>query len=308
MKAFILFASFTIFLTLQAIYWVIVNRRNKKMAILEQRLGSADGDDAEINDGLFKEELENEFSKNLADLLRGAGDDDDLKAFYQKALIYGAIGCLAALLIFQNIELGLMGFIGGPLFLYFQLVKKRDARVDRIEQQLPEALEMMIISLRAGQSLEQTFNLNARELEAPIGDEFQRISDEMNVGRSMDDSLRAFSQRLKGAKTIRTFVVSALVLRQTGGNLIEVLEAIIDTMRQQAQYERKLKSMTAEGRSNARTLGALPPIFVTLSYLASPDYMSQILVHPIGQFMAGLSLTLYLVGFFWVRRLVTPRN
>jgi tight adherence protein B len=190
---------------------------------------------------------------------------------------------------------------------YLLLVRKKRLRVSRIEEQLPEALEVMTISLRAGQSLAQTIRLTATELQAPIGDELRRVAEEQELGRPLDEALVAMSRRLKEARTVRSFVVSVLVLRQTGGNLIEVLESIIDSMRQQAQYERKLKAMTAEGRSSSRMLTLLPPIFVFLAYLADTSYIGKLLSDPIGRVLMTISLVLYVIGIVWVRRLVNPK-
>ena len=302
---FVFFISLTVFTGMQATYWWFTSRRESRERRLIDRLAQ---DNEGEGEQLLRDKVEGNISSHLTDLLRGAGEDDSLKALNSKALLYAVLGFLSGILGFASLFAALLFAVAGVGFLYLQLLSKREARTLKIEEQLPEALELMIISLRAGQSLEQTLALNAKEIEGALGDEFNRIVEEMKLGRPLDDSLRAFGERLPGAKTIRTFVVSVLVLRQTGGNLIEVLEAIIDTMRQQAQYESKLRSMTAEGRSNARTLGALPPLFVVMAYFASPEYMSQIVDHPVGRGMGIMSLILYCSGFIWVRRLVRPQS
>ena len=120
--------------------------------------------------------------------------------------------------------------------------------------------------------------------------------------------MKSMAARLSGARTVKGFVVSVLVLRQTGGNLIEVLESIIDTMRLQARYEHKLKSMTAESRSNARTLGALPPAFVVISMMINPGYLSQVGGSPLGRFMMLVAFILYVLGFVWINRLINPNK
>ncbi|MCA9559521.1 MAG: type II secretion system F family protein, partial [Myxococcales bacterium] len=169
-------------------------------------------------------------------------------------------------------------------------------------------LEVMIISLRAGQSLDQTIRLTASELDAPIGDEFHRVSEEVQLGRPLEEALVAMSARLAAARTVRTFVTSVLVLRQTGGNLIEVLEQIIDTMRQQAQYERKLSAMTAEGRSSARMLAGLPPIFVLLAYMADSNYIGTLVNDPVGRVLLTVAIIMYTAGVVWTRRLTNPKT
>jgi tight adherence protein B len=302
---FILMLCLSLFFILQAVYWIHQYQLNKKKVLLSSRLGEIDDDNDDL---LFREEVEGDWAQKISNLLRSAGEDADINAFLQKLGIYATASFLLSIIFIKSLFTSVIIAIITVYFAYLQLISKREKRIDQLEQQLPEALEMMIISLRAGQSLEQTFALNAKELPAPIGEEFKQISEEVRLGLSMEDSLKGLTSRLVGAKTVRSFVVSVLVLRQTGGNLIEVLEAIIDTMRQQSQYEHKLKSMTAESRSNARTLGALPPIFIAITFTSSPDYISQITSHPTGRLMMFVSIGLYIAGFVWVKRLVKPRH
>ena len=302
----VMLASLSIFFILQAIYWTIKSRRDKRKQLLDQRLGRADQDEGA--DGLFREEHEGDWAVRLSNLLRAAGETADVNMFIQKSLIYASVLFLFGLIFTKSVIIAVMFSLAGAYLPYAGLIGKREKRIDQIEQQLPEALEMMIISLRAGQSLEQTISLNARELPAPISDEFAQISEEVRLGISMDEAMKSMANRLPNARTIRSFVVSVLVLRQTGGNLIEVLESIIDTMRQQARYEHKLKSMTAESRSNARTLGALPPMFLIISVLINPGYMTQVGSSSLGRMMMLIATILYILGFVWISRLVNPNK
>ena len=301
----VILASLSVFFTLQAIYWIAKSRKDKRSALLDQRLGALESEEGGYED-LVRAEVEGDWAIRLSRLMRAAGDLGDVSSFLQKVLIYASIAFLVGLMLSKSLFAGFIFALAGSYLPYAQLKGKRDKRIDQIEQQLPEALEMMIISLRAGQSLEQTVALNARELPAPIGEEFAQISEEVRLGISMDEAMKSMSARLIGARTVRGFVVSVLVLRQTGGNLIEVLESIIDTMRLQARYEHKLKSMTAESRSNARTLGALPPVFVIISMIINPDYVGQVGGSPLGRLMMIIGLILYILGFVWISRLVNP--
>jgi tight adherence protein B len=302
----VLLASLSVFFILQAIYWIFKARREKRAALLDQRLGRATDD--QESDGLIRDEIEGSWAVRISILMRAAGETGDVNMFIQKCLIYGSVLFLCGLVTTGEIGMAVIASLIGAYLPYLGLISKRDKRIDQIEQQLPEALEMMIISLRAGQSLEQTISLNARELPSPICDEFAQISEEVRLGISMDEAMKSMTSRLSNARTVRSFVVSVLVLRQTGGNLIEVLESIIDTMRMQVRYEHKLKSMTSESRSNARTLGALPPMFVIISMLINPGYVSQVGGSPLGRVMMLIALVLYVLGFVWINRLVNPNR
>lgn len=312
MKLFILFASASVFFILQAIYWIVASRRASRQAVLAERLGAAedlDGaadilKDAGEPDG-WLEELS--FTQSLRDLLEQAGDEGAVGPFLSRTLM-AFLGAFAFFLIVTaDLAAALVFGLGAMMLPYLFLLRRKRLRISRIEEQLPEALEVMTISLRAGQSLAQTIGLTAREIQAPLGDELRRVAEEQQLGRPLDEALVAMSRRLREARTVRSFVVSVLVLRQTGGNLIEVLESIIDTMRQQSQYERKLKAMTAEGRSSSRMLAALPPAFVMLAYLADPGYIGNLISDSVGRVLLSLAVILYVVGLIWVRRLVSPK-
>ncbi len=312
MQLLIICASLSVFFILQAVYWIVVSRRTARTAVLADRLGA--GDVGVQTDTLLKVDEENQswieqfaLGATLRNLLEQAGEDGAVGAFVSRCSLY-FLGAFALVLVITGEPAGAFVLSFGALLIpYLLLMRKKRLRISRIEEQLPEALEVMTISLRAGQSLAQTVRLTSTEIQAPLGDEMRRVAEETELGRPLDEALVAMSQRLKEARTVRTFVVSVLVLRQTGGNLIEVLESIIDTMRQQSQYERKLKAMTAEGRSSSRLLALLPPGFMAMAWMADPGYVGKLLSDPVGRILLTVSFCLYMIGLFWVRKLVNPK-
>ncbi len=306
MKLFIIFASAAFFFVLQAVYWIRASRRASAQAALLGRLGQDES--LKRNDLLRQGQDESgAFAQRIVALQEEAGEEPNFGAFLGRVGIAFLIAFMLVLLITSN-PLGafLFGLIASGL-PYLMLTNKKHRRVARCEEQLPEALEVMTISLRAGHSLEQTIRLTATELDAPIGDEFRRVADECGLGLPLEEALVNMSNRLKAARIVRSFVVSVLVLRQTGGNLVEVLDSIIDTMRMQSQYERKLQAMTAEGRSSSRILALLPPGFVVMTYLMSPDYMLNLFEYPMGRIILVVAALLYLGGIFWVHRLTSSK-
>ena len=301
-------AAATIFCVLQAIYWFVASKRSARQAFLAERLGTDDSL-PRTNELLRRDEDEGALARRLAGLIEEAGLDITIGGFFSRVVMWTAFVFLVLLIV--------LGSLGGALFLsllitpvlqFRALAVRKRKRGRRIQEQLPEALEVMIISLRAGQSLEQTVRLTATQLDEPIGEEFRRVAEETELGRPLEQALLSMGERLSSVRSLRTFVTSVLVLRQTGGNLIEVLEAIIDTMRQQTQYERKLQAMTAEGRSSSRMLGGLPIVFVSLAYLADPTYVGRLFTDPLGNVLLGVAGSLYLIGMVWIRKLVNPES
>ena len=188
------------------------------------------------------------------------------------------------------------------------VLSRRRKRMRKIDKQLPVALEMMTLSLRAGHSLAQTIELSASEVQAPLGEELLRCAEEHALGRGLDDVLVNMSRRLPSCRALRTFVVAVLVLQQTGGNLVEVIERIIETLRMQSQYERKLAAMTAEGKSSARMLSGLPVAFILLAYAADPGYIGLLFTDSAGRWMLAVAVLLWAVGGLWTRKLITPSS
>lgn len=307
MNAVVLFAAITIFCILQAVYWFARRQRDVRDAILMDRLGEMDAPDSSVPALLRTQEPAGTLTQAITQLLEEAGDSPDMGPLFSRmGLSFLGVFVVFVLLTGSASAAILFGLLGLTL-PFLLLMRKKRARIDRIEDQLPEALEVMTISLRAGHALAQAIRLTAREIDAPLREELLRVSEEVALGRSLEDALVALGERVPQAKTVRTFVVSVLVLRQTGGNLVEVLEQIIDGMRQQSIYARKLRAMTAEGRASAYMLAGLPPVFVCFTFLIDPGYVGHLFTPGLGYMILILSITLYVTGVLWTRRLTDPR-
>ncbi len=306
MNLLVVLIPLVLFLLMQAIFWFVTSKKSAHDAFIAERLGTDES--ITQSQALMRQGAQGAFAQQIVDMLEAAGEDSDITPFFTRMLVlFFATFAITLVMTSEPAAATLFGVCAA--FLPFAgLARKRRVRMRRIEEQLPEALEVMIISLRAGQSLDQTIRLTASELDAPIGEEFRRVSEEQGLGRPIDEALVSMSQRLDTCRTVRAFVVSVMVLHQTGGNLVEVLESIIDSMRQQSQYERKLAAMTAEGRTSARILAAIPPLFAFFSYLANPDYIGGMFTDGAGQAMLFVAMSLYITGVLWTRRLTRAQT
>lgn len=315
---FILAASLTVFFALQAVFLRWRFRASRRDALVKERLAierTLPGLEASLlkgeerGRGAFIDALLRDTGthQRLQTLLDQAGERTTPGAFVLRCLLWG----LAPALVFGT----LLASPGAALFFallglvpVLLVLRRRARRMAKIDSQLPVALEIMTISLRAGHSLAQTIELSARELQSPLKDELQRCAEENALGRSLEEVLVAMTHRLPRCRAMRTFVVAVLVLQQTGGNLIEIIERIIETLRQQNQYERKLAAMTAEGKSSARMLSGLPAAFIGLAYLADPGYIGILFTHPLGRKLLVAAVVLWVAGVLWTRKLVSPAS
>lgn len=194
--------------------------------------------------------------------------------------------------------------IGLPLFV---LLRMQASRMTQLTQQLPETLDMMVRSLRAGHPIPACISMVAKEMRAPIGGEFKRIYDAMSYGLDLRDALTKMTQRLDGVPELK-FVVSAIKIQSsTGGNLAEVLSSLSKLMRDQLKLKMKVRAISAEGRLSGNILAALPVFVVILLNLINPKYYESTIGDPIMSYVMGFSASLIIVGYLFIRRIVDIR-
>ena len=122
----------------------------------------------------------------------------------------------------------------------------------------------------------------------------------------MGEVLVALGHRLPDCESVNSFVVAVLVLQETGGNLIQVIDRIVENSRSRAGYQARLRALTSEGRQSAKLLALLPGAFGLLVMLSSPDYMDMFFFDPGGRVLFIVALIMWALGILWTRRLVRP--
>jgi tight adherence protein B len=214
------------------------------------------------------------------------------------ALAGGAVG-----LALRGLVLGALLFVAGAAAPTFRLVRARAWRSRQISEQLPNALDMMARSLRAGHSLVNAFKLVATEMPGPINLEFARAYEEQNLGVSFHRAVQQMVGRVPGNSDLQIFGVAVIVQRETGGNLVEMLEKLGETIRARYQFYGKLSGLTAEAHTSALVLAALPIVTALFLMIVNPQYISPLITKPLGQIILGCTLTSWLVGLVWLRQM-----
>jgi tight adherence protein B len=211
-------------------------------------------------------------------------------------LVIGVIiGSFLLALVFALVGAGIFPFIAR---------QAREKRLALCDQQMPQALEIVTLALRAGHPLPKALTIAASEAPQPIADELRRVCDENDLGRPMGDALINMGARLPSSESVHTFMTAVLVLQQTGGNLIAVIDRIVENARERAQYRAKLRALTAEGRASARMLAIMPLIFAVLAASVDPTYVNTLFFTSGGRIVFVIALGLWLLGLLWTRRLV----
>ncbi len=183
------------------------------------------------------------------------------------------------------------------------LLVRRSRRSHKLSEQLPEALDMMSRSLRAGHALPAAFQVVAGEMPQPISIEFARAFEEQKLGRSLEEAVQQMSARAPGNGDLKIFAVSAIIQRETGGNLAEILGKIAETIRERYRFYGKLRALTAEGRASGLIVGALPFCVSLVISMTNRGYFARLFDNEKGQAILMFAVVAWVVGVFWMIRL-----
>jgi tight adherence protein B len=182
---------------------------------------------------------------------------------------------------------------GIGLFLpIFWLGRKERKRLHQFQEQLPEALDMLVSAMKAGYSFQAAMKFIGEEVPGPLGPEFARFYEEQRLGMEVRTALLALQERVNSLD-LRMFVTAILIQRETGGNLSEVLGKISTLMRERSALKGEIETLTAESKLSARILGALPFVVFGMVNLLNPGFMRPMLDTSYGPwvfFAASLSV------------------
>jgi tight adherence protein B len=191
----------------------------------------------------------------------------------------------------------------GSLAVMAWLRVMRRRRIARFGDSLPEILDIITRSLRAGHPLPVSLALVAREIGAPAGPEFALLVDEISYGRSVPEALERIYHRV-GYPELRFVVAAVSIGQQTGGNLGEILARLSRTLRERQRLVRKVRALSAEGRFSGLALSILPVALFALINLVSPSYYAEFWASPLSGKILALSLALMVAGNVVILRLV----
>jgi tight adherence protein B len=249
-------------------------------------------------------------------ILRGIPVSQRLEDLLEQAEINITVARLLTLCGGAGVLLFLLGALtaGGPLMSLLLLPMgaalpimfvawKRTRRSRKLSEQLPDALDMMGRSLRAGHALSSSFKMVASELPAPISLEFARAFEEQNLGLPFEKAIAQMVKRCPSNRDLKIFAVSVIVQKETGGNLVEIIEKIAETIRQRYRFFGKLDTLTAEGRMSSYILGALPIMTGFFIGFTNPPYVMLLFTTHLGNMVFGYACVSWLVGFVVMRRM-----
>lgn len=201
---------------------------------------------------------------------------------------------------------GLLAFLGGIAGAgvpYLLARRSRTRRLQKLDRQLPESLDLICRALRAGHAFGSGLQMAGEEMPDPIGAEFRIIHEEINYGVSLQQALMNFAARIPSTD-VRYFVIAVLIQRESGGNLTEVLGKLAALIRQRFSLLEKVRVLSAEGRLSAWILSLLPFGVAGMIHLINPEFMRVLWTDPTGIKMVGMALFTMLVGVLWMRQII----
>lgn len=177
-------------------------------------------------------------------------------------------------------------------------------RRDRFNAQLPEALATMSNALRAGFSISQAFDSVVEQGENPMSEEFAILQQQLRIGMSFESALESMSERV-GSDDLTLVTTAILISRKTGGNVTEIFDKISDTIRGRMKIERKVKSLTAQGRMQGIVVSLMPVFLGIIMLVIKPKMMVPFLFSPLGALSVLVMIALIVVGWLIIKKIIT---
>ena len=195
--------------------------------------------------------------------------------------------------------------VGAGLFWapIYKIARDRSNRFAEFEEQLPDALDSMVRALKAGHPFNETLRLVGEEQKGAVAHEFGLTFADINYGNDVRRAMLGLLERMPSA-TVMMLVTSVLLHRETGGNLTEILERLSSLIRGRFRFQRKVKTLTAEGRMSAWVLVAVPFVLVIALMVIQPDYLPMLVKEPTGQKLIMAAFAAMLLGVLWIRKII----
>lgn len=241
---------------------------------------------------------------NIRHLMEQADVDMSGSKFLTICVVCAAAGAsICAFTPAPKYLMPVFGILTGILPVFWLFFKK-SVRLKKFNKQLPEALELLSRSLRAGHSLGSGFGLIASEMQNPIAREFGRAFEEQNLGLTLEEALETMTTRVPNMD-LRFFATAVLLQRQTGGDLAEILDKIGRLIRERFKLAGQINALTGEGRLSGIVLLALPPALFCVMYRLNYDYCMVLFRDPTGRQLLAGALVMQFVGALVIRKIIT---
>ena len=215
------------------------------------------------------------------------------------AIITGLLAGLATRSLIWSVVAGVVVVVFASVYVSHVASKQKK----KFDMQLPDTLNLLSTSLRAGYSVMQAIEAAAQEAPEPTRREFGRAMTEIRLGRPLIDALNDIALRME-SKDFEWAVIAIAIQREVGGNLAEVLQATAETMMHRNRFRREVKALTAEGRISAWIMALMPVGVIAAIWVMNPDYIAPLWNTTLGIALSVGGVLLMGAGIFWMMKIV----
>jgi tight adherence protein B len=241
--------------------------------------------------------------ESLARVIEQSGQSILAHRLVALSALIAVVAAFAALTILQNPVVALAAFAAGAAAPFIFIFRERRKRLERFEEQLPDAVDVMKRALRAGHPFNACLKLVADDMDAPIAREFELTFADVNYGNDLRRALLGMLLRVPSSN-LMAVVTAVLIQKETGGNLAEIFERTSHVIRSRFRFGRKVRTLSAEGRASAWVLGLVPIFLFGLLWITSPDYLPPFIADPTGKKILMGGGVMMIIGVFWMRRVI----
>ncbi|HLK64061.1 MAG TPA: type II secretion system F family protein [Bryobacteraceae bacterium] len=246
------------------------------------------------------------FSKHAQEQITQAGLTWSANRLISMMAILGAAGFFLGLIIPGAASgpltaLGLAASLGSLPYVFVR--RKRKKRLDTLEEQLPEALDFLARSMRAGHAFTISLEMIGEEVRDPLGQEFRALFNEQNLGAALETAMANFAMRVP-LLDVRFFTSSVMLQKQTGGNLAEILQRLAYVIRERFKLKGQVKAASAHGKLTAGILTVLPVVTMLGLLIVAPGYLQGMAEDPDGKKMIGGAIVAQIIGNICIKKII----
>ncbi len=257
-------------------------------------------------DQRFKKYFKGESPKDaLRNKIFRAGLDCSMLQFFLIIFaIWIVIAAAIAFVVKPGILMSIMASFGmcvGGTFIVLNFLEGKQLKA--FLALFPLALDIVSRGLKAGSTVEKTFQTVAQEIEDPVGREFQKICEQVNLGLPFEDALREAAVRVS-INDFSFFIIALIIQRQTGGSLSSLVVNISGVLRKRQELQLKIKALSAEAKATGIIVGSLPFVVSLAMLYLRPDYFSDFLTDPTGRKLFMIVIGMIFTGAMVIKRMV----
>lgn len=241
--------------------------------------------------------------QKLRNYVSQAGVNTTASAVFVQSLAIAAIGFLAAMLLYPIIYVEAAAPVVAGVLPWLRIWWARGRRLKAFNKALPQGIDMMARALRAGHSTSGAIEIIAEGSPEPAASEFREVFRQQNFGLPMREALMQLLDRVP-SQDLRVLVTAIVIQRETGGNLVEILDRTSFVIRERQRIYGEIKTQTAQGRMTGWILSAMPIGLMVLINMMNPGYSRVLFTTPTGHIMLGIGAGLISIGFVVINKIV----